>query len=121
MRFAILILLSLLPAIAPRAAWAVQPHSGEGLVVHELGHLFLLAAMGILAVRALVRSGPGWRWIGWGAGLFALWSAATGIHHLSPDPPPPWLAVLGLDHLLLIPALACFWFGLGEMADRWGL
>ncbi len=109
----------LLGAALARTAWAVQPHSGEGLVAHEVGHVFLLAAMGFLAVRALSRSRPGWRRIGWGAVLFALWSAATGTHHLAPDPAPPWMAVLSLDHLLLVPALFLFWAGLGRMTpDR---
>ncbi len=116
MRFLIRILPAILALIPARRAWAVQPHSGEGLVAHELGHLFLVAAMGLLAVRALSRPRPGWKRIGWGAVLFALWSTATGTYHLVPEPAPPWLSVLGLDHLLLIPALACFWFGLGRMA-----
>ncbi len=120
MRFRIHTLPFLLAVIPARRAWAVQTHSGEGLVAHELGHLFLLAAMGFLAVRSLSRPHPGWRRIGWGAALFALWSAATGAYHLAPEPAPPWVSILSLDHLLLIPALACFWFGLGRMGDRKG-
>lgn len=55
------VLLVLLSLATP--VWAVQAHGGvEGLVTHQLGHLFFTTGMGYLLYRlALAKTkGPGW-------------------------------------------------------------
>lgn len=96
---------------APRAAWAVQRHTGEGLVAHVIAHLALAGAFGFLGWRVLRDREARERPLGWGAALFALWSLWALTSHLRPG---SWL--LERDHLVLVPALWLVWLGLRRMA-----
>ncbi|GAB4261901.1 MAG: hypothetical protein Kow0092_11840 [Deferrisomatales bacterium] len=98
---------------APRWAWAVQAHGGEGLVAHQLGHGVLLLAMSTLALRAhRARRRPGWGRVRWGALWFCAWNAAALARHALPAQVAP---LLDFDHLLLLPALACLWAGVARL------
>ena len=70
----------------PDFAFAIQTHSeSEGIVVHQLGHLFFLFSMVILILtitsKELNRQ-KGWRLIQWAAFFFILWNITTFTAHL---------------------------------------
>lgn len=127
----------------PRVA-AVQVHGRpEGLVVHQLGHLAFLLAMGYLIAR-LSTSGrlgePGWRSVGVAAAFFALWNLDTiAVHAIVATTDPPWLGAAALieggpvaldgvlewmgylgryDSVLIVASMA--WFTLGLHRIRIG-
>ena len=100
----------------PVPAWAIQTHSGEGLVAHQMGHVLLTLAMALLACRGVRASSRGWRRIGLGAALFALWSTAAFVRHGLDPGFHPVVQALSLDHLLLVPALVVLWTGVRSLA-----
>jgi len=131
----------LLLCAAPAAA--TQTHGGaEGLIAHQLAHLFYLVSMGILVYwlrkRQLV-SRSGWRLIQFAALFLILWNINAFFVHLLDETPGlirservgtweiyittrPGLEPLAgiyylakLDHLLCVPALLCLYLGLKRL------
>jgi cytosine/uracil/thiamine/allantoin permease len=131
----------LLTAAAP--VWATQTHGEpEGLVVHQLTHLFFIFSMGLLIYwlrqRKLVKL-KAWRYIQYSAMLFILWNIDTfGVHlldeqvdlirirrldtwHLQIDTAARYRLLVfiyyiaKLDHLLCVPALLCLYMGLKRL------
>ncbi len=128
------------------AAWAIQLHqSSEGIVVHQVGHVFFLLSMValifIISVRGLNRE-KGWNMIQWSAIFFAIWNldtilahfldnqvGAVFIDHLSlmemkitaasgSDFLPILYHGLKLDHLFCVPAIFLFYRGLANILVR---
>jgi hypothetical protein len=123
--------------------WATQTQGEpEGLVVHQLTHLFFILSMGLLIYwlrrRNLVRL-KAWRYIQYSALLFILWNIDTfGVHlldeqvdliriqrlgdwHLQIDTAANYrhlgfiYYIAKLDHLLCVPALLCLYLGLKRL------
>lgn len=136
-----LIVVMLLAGATP--VWATQTHGEpEGLVVHQLSHLFFIFSMGLLIYwlrqRELVKQ-KAWRYIQYGALLFILWNIDTFCVHLLDEQvdlirirqlddlhlqidTAAWYSYLGviyyiarLDHLLCVPALFCLYLGLKRL------
>lgn len=136
-----LIVVMSLAGVTP--VWATQTHDEpEGLVVHQLSHLFFIFSMGLLIYwlrqRKLVKQ-KAWRYIQYGALLFILWNLDTFcVHlldeqvdlirirqlddlHLQIDAADPYryLGVIyyiaRLDHLLCVPALFFLYLGLKRL------
>ncbi|MCF8107143.1 MAG: hypothetical protein K9K64_16830 [Desulfohalobiaceae bacterium] len=124
----------------PAPALATQTHGQpEGLMVHQLAHIFFIVSMGILEFwlrkRNLVRE-KGWRLIQLSAILFLLWNLdAIAVHFLDEqinllqiEAMDIWrlritvaddftgLGVLyylaKFDHLLCVPAMFSLFYGL---------
>lgn len=133
-----LIFVMLLAGATP--VWATQTHGEpEGLIVHQLAHLFFIFSMGLLIYwlrrRNLVNL-KAWRYIQYSAILFILWNIDTfGVHlldeqvdlirirqldawHLQIDTAASYrhlgfiYYIAKLDHLLCVPALFCLYLGL---------
>jgi len=129
--------------LMPGSAHATQMHSGsEGIIVHQLGHLFFLLSMVTLIftinAQDLDRE-RGWRLIQYSALFFILWNLdALAVHFLDNqiaavdaqtlsvwqiriDPANNSRAlanfyyILKLDHLLCVPAIALFYRGLSKL------
>lgn len=134
-------------AILSAALWlpsqvvhATQGHSGiEGVYVHQVSHVFFCISMGILIfwlkARGLMQE-SGWRYIGYSAFLFIIWSAdAFFVHlldeqlqiiethrmgtwqiHIATSSATSWLQtiyyVAKLDHLFCVPAMLFLYIGL---------
>jgi hypothetical protein len=121
-------------------AFATQTHGGpEGLVVHQIAHLFFLTSMGTLAywiqARGLSRQ-RAWRLIRYAAIMLMVWNTDAflahlldeqtrliAVHHvdsfhLSIVPRPgfeflvPFYYLVKLDHLFCVPALILLYLGL---------
>lgn len=129
--------LVLLSLAMPDPAFALQTHAYEGLYLHQLAHLFFLAAMIFFALgiqqSRLVRH-RSWRLMAAGGWLLALWNIwAFGGHFVevlvpeesllsAPGHMVPRLAFVSwreilyylveMDHLLAVPAIFCFYFGM---------
>jgi hypothetical protein len=129
----------------PDQALALQVHAApEGLVAHQLAHIFYGTAIALLAYwlesNRLVEQ-RGWRLIQIACLLLVLWNAFAFIGHLvsieiSPDqfvgakgtlsrrilPDGTWMPVLfivlHLDHLVCVPALLCLLLGIRDIL-RW--
>ena len=128
----------------PASAWATQSHGGtEGLYVHQMSHIFFCFSMGILIywlkARGLTRH-PGWRYIGYAALLFLLWSIDAFTAHLLDEQlgivriQPVgscdiqldaqgfhgrfvWLYyIVKLDHLFCAPAMILLFLGLRKLS-----
>lgn len=126
--------------LVPVSAAGVQSHGdAEGLILHQLSHLFFILSMGGLAFwigRNGLAGAPGWRAVRWAAILFVLWSAdAFLVHWLETAsglsvPDPRRMAVSGplgalyyiarMDHLFIVPALICLYLGLRRLARTEG-
>lgn len=129
-----------LTALDPGCASAIQVHGGsEGVVVHQLGHVFLLASMGVF-VYWLRESGllkdRGWRYIMGFALFIGLWNIDVILMHyldeqgmliravrqglwtvtIENDQGSKILSLLyyigKLDHLICVPALILLYLGL---------
>lgn len=125
-------------------AAAIQAHGDpEGIVIHQLGHLFLVVSLALLIYwlrdRRLV-SQTGWRYIQYAAFFLILWNLGAFLAHLLDEqlqlvhkaPIDTWHirltvthgpALLGalyylakLDHLLCVPALWFLYKGLKSLA-----
>ncbi|MCP4114250.1 MAG: hypothetical protein GY737_02400 [Desulfobacteraceae bacterium] len=143
LQYSALILTVFLGILMPGAAHATQMHSGsEGIIVHQLGHIFFLLSMVTLIftinARGLDRE-RGWRLIQYSALFFILWNmVALAVHFLDNqiaavdvqtlsvwqiriDPANSSRALanfyylLKLDHLLCVPAIALFYRGLSKL------
>jgi hypothetical protein len=123
--------------------WATQAHGGaEGIVVHQLGHLFFVVSMGMFVYwlgKGRILSYPGWRYIMLFAVLLVVWNLDVVIMHFLDEQmgmlrmvkTGPWtvridaengsrgLALfyyLGkMDHLLCVPALFFLYLGLKNL------
>lgn len=144
--FATLVCLVIVGIASP--ALAVQTHGEpEGLVVHQISHLFFIISMATLAYwlreRRLTASG-GWRFIRYAALLLILWNFDAMIAHLldeqtqvvriiTVDPGRIRIVtsngneMLGflyylvkLDHLFCVPALVFLYLGLRRLASETG-
>ncbi len=130
----------------PDPAHATQMHSAsEGILVHQLGHLFFLVSMGILIVtiqgKQLHRE-KGWRLIQYSALFFILWNMdAVAVHildnqtsfvsttllsmtriHIEAGNHHEGLArlyyLLRLDHLLCLPAMMLLYRGISLLVKK---
>lgn len=137
------ILVLFLGVFFPPTALATQMHAGsEGILVHQLGHLFFLISM-VTLIFTISGQGldkeKGWRFIQLSAVFFILWNIdALAVHFLDNqisavdvttlsvweikiDPANKSRALanfyyfLKLDHLLCVPALALFFHGLSSL------
>lgn len=129
--------------LMPAAAFATQGHTDpEGLVVHQMSHIFFVFSMGILIywLRAwdLVRR-TGWRYIQYSALFFILWTLdAFTVHlldeglgiirvarvdpwHLRIESSPgfgwvkPLYYAVKLDHLFCVPGLIFLYLGIKRL------
>lgn len=136
----------LVTALWPEGAHAIQLHQGnEGIIVHQVGHLFFLLSMVVLVFiitgRQLNRE-YGWKMIQLSAVLFILWNLDTVLAHffdnqiraVTVENLSLWrveitamsgseLLVyfyhsLKLDHLLCVPAMFCFYRGLASLVVK---
>lgn len=130
----------------PCPALATQMHAGsEGIIVHQLGHLFFLISMVTLIFtingQGLDRE-RGWRLIQLSAAFFIVWNLdALAVHFLdnqisavdvktlsvwainiNPVNGSKALAnfyyILKLDHLLCVPAIFLFFKGLSSLLEK---
>jgi hypothetical protein len=142
--FAALLCLAILSVADP--AMAIQTHGGpEGLVVHQIAHLFFLLSMATLAywiqARGLGRQ-RAWRLIRYAAIMLMVWNIDAFIAHLLdeqtslvairqvdafhlsiiPRPGFEFLAPLyylfKLDHLFCVPALVLLYIGLRGLLNE---
>ncbi|MEW6595509.1 MAG: hypothetical protein AB1413_11635 [Thermodesulfobacteriota bacterium] len=137
----------------PAPAFALQTHAYSGFYLHQIAHLFFLAAMVFFALgirRSRFALRRPWRLMAAGAWLLALWNLwAFGGHFVEVLVPEssllretgrlvPRIAlvswrelayfIIKMDHLLAVPALFCFYFGMrgihraigGEKGQRTG-
>jgi len=127
----------------PGAASATQAHGApEGIIAHQLAHIFFIVSMGILIYwlreRNLVVE-KAWRYIQYSALFFIFWNLDTFFAHLLDEQLElvqvsriglwdirivadhgshalAWIYyVLKLDHLLCVPALAFLLAGLRRL------
>jgi len=122
----------------PGLAEATQGHGGwEGLASHLFAHIIFFSALVYLCVRIFQGRRAlhtGWKWIFFSSLIFAAWNVQTffvhiyreyltphafrGLkHHLAVNfhvqSFPDLLYYFGrLDHLLLLPALLCLFYGI---------
>lgn len=128
----------------PLPAMATQPHGDpEGIVVHQLSHVFFIFSMAILIYWLHNRKlsvKPGWREIRYAAFFLILWSADAFVVHML-DEQLGWITVsrmdawamqvepsrggvalawlyyiVKLDHLLCVPALFFLYRGLARLS-----
>lgn len=125
-------------------AWATQTHGEpEGLIVHQLAHVFFAVSMAIFAFwlhRHRLTAAAGWRLIQYAALMLILWNIdAMAAHFLGEqiqlltvtqvdtwhiqittrpgyEPLGAWFYVVKLDHLLCVPALILLYMGLRRLA-----
>lgn len=121
----------------PSPALALQAHAYQGLHIHQLAHVFFTFSMIVFALlihrRGFAERKP-WRLMAAGAWLLALWNIwAFGGHFLERAVPESSLIfmpdaqvtqlllaswkerayfIVKMDHLLAVPAIFCFYFGL---------
>lgn len=132
-------LIILLSFAAP--AGATQTHGDpEGLVVHQISHVFFMFSMGLLIYWIRTRglnTDAGWRYIQYAAGLFIIWTLdAFAAHQLDEffeviqvTRTGPWLLhieadslfiafvyyLTKMDHLWCVPALMFMYLGLRRL------
>lgn len=130
--------------LIPDLVQATQMHSAkEGILVHQLGHLFFLVSMAILILTIQgkkLHMERGWRLIQYSALFFILWNMdAISVHFLDNqsslisttlismtqiqiDSLGDGLArlyyMLRLDHLLCLPAMIFLHRGLSHLLKR---
>jgi len=136
-------LVLILVSILPNLALATQTHGEpEGLIAHQMAHLFFIISMGIfeysLRQRNLIKK-HSWRYLQFAAILFILWNIvailahfldeqvailqirAVDAWHLQITAPggDTGLAILyyfaKLDHLFCLPAMICLYLGLKKL------
>ncbi len=140
------LIMGMLFLITPGMAHAIQLHSAsEGILVHQMGHLFFLISMGILILtiqgKKLHRE-RGWRLIQYSALFFILWNLdAMGAHLLDnqthlisttlisishiqienlhhQEAMTRLYYLLRMDHLLCLPAMMLLYRGLCHLVKR---
>ncbi len=134
------VVFALLLLIVPDPAFATQMHThSEGILVHQVGHIFFLISMVILYVTIhgkALQNERGWRAIQLSALFFTLWNLdALAVHFL--DNQSGWIEtrilsiweidvstvsnalhltliyyVMRLDHLFCFPGMYFLWRGL---------
>lgn len=133
-------------ALLPPEAFAIQLHtSSEGIITHQIGHLFFLFSMVVLMLtitgRELDRQ-KGWYLIQLSAFFFILWNLDVIAAHfldnqlhivrlenisleqvrVATDNGSRALAwvyyIMKLDHLLCVPAMYLFFKGLSSLATE---
>lgn len=137
-----LAILTLLLLATP--ALATQTHGEpEGLVVHQLAHVFFCISMGVFAFwlrRHRLTASSGWRLIQYAALLLILWNLDAMVAHFLDEqvhlltitqvdtwhiridtlpgyePLGSWYYVAKLDHLFSVPALVLLYLGLRRLA-----
>lgn len=129
----------------PARAGALQLHAGsEGIITHQMGHLFFLFSMValifILTGKGLTRQ-RGWRLIQYAAVFFILWNLDAVITHFLDNQihavsmktqsltrveiiaqggsalMAGLYYFLKLDHLLCVPAMLCLYKGLSRLVE----
>lgn len=130
--------------------WMLVPEAGatqihtcvEGILVHQVGHLFFLISMVVLMITIQNNEfhlEKGWRWIQFSALFFILWNLdAFLVHYLDnqsglilsrlldvsridiqsriDSPILEYLYyILRLDHLLCLPGMVCLFLGLSHI------
>ncbi len=123
----------------PDVSWALQVHvAPEGIVAHQLAHMFFAAALALLAywleANRFVEE-KGWRLIQAACLLLILWNVVAFCGHwaadkVSPDllvgergsvtrrlllEEAPWATLyyfLSMDHLVCVPAIFCLLLGI---------
>jgi hypothetical protein len=127
--------------LIPLDAYATQLHaSSEGIITHQMGHLFFLLSMVALIFTITGKSldkQKGWRFIQYSAFFFILWNLDAVAAHffdnqiyavkieklslgqirvVSQSELLAWVYyVLKLDHLLCVPAMLFFYGGLSNI------
>lgn len=127
----------------PCPALATQMHGqAEGILVHQIGHVFFLVSMVILYVTIQskgLQKEKGWRAFQYSALFFALWNldailvhfldnqsgwirtqihspGQIGIQTLSVSHRPAFFYyIMRLDHLLCLPGMFFLWRGLSHL------
>ena len=141
----ILLSLFMVSVIIPANAFATQMHSGsEGIIVHQLGHLFFLFSM-VIIIFAIngkdLDKEKGWRLIQYSAFLFILWNIDAmcahfldnQIHAVKVEHISPWIIkitnihkssaldliyyFLKLDHIFCVPAVFLLYKGLSLILE----
>ena len=128
------------------SALAIQLHQGnEGIIVHQVGHLFFLLSMVVLVFIITGRQlnqKKGWRLIQYSAILFIIWNLDTILAHffdnqiravtvknlslwqvkISAMSGSEFLVLfyhsLKLDHIFCVPALYLFYRGLANLVAQ---
>ena len=131
--------------LLPLDVYATQIHtSSEGIITHQVGHLFFLFSMGVLILTIIgkgLNKQKGWRMIQYSAFFFILWNIDAVIAHFldnqvhaikienisltqiklvsqNDSSVLPWLYyTLKLDHLLCVPAMLFLFKGLSNLVD----
>ena len=131
--------------LMPFDAYATQLHaSSEGIITHQMGHLFFLCSMVVLIFTVTGKGlniQKGWRLIQYAAFFFILWNLdaitahffdnqihAVKIENISfgkiqivanndSSPLAFFYYVLKLDHLLCVPAMLFLYRGLSNIVD----
>lgn len=131
--------------LLPLDAYATQLHaSSEGIITHQIGHLFFLFSMVVLIFTISgkgLANQKGWRLIQYSAFLFILWNIGVITAHLLDNQIHvvtmenislgqtrvnarngsailAWFYyILKLDHLLCVPAMVFFFQGLSNLVN----
>lgn len=126
--------------------FAIQLHGDpEGLFVHQIAHVFFIISMATLIYwlfRVKIIFHKGWRFIGVAAVFFILWNIDAFVGHaiegskgvamviegdswsgtvrfsLLTDSMAVLYYLLKLDHLLCVPGIVSFYFGLKELSEN---
>lgn len=134
------VLVLILTAVCPGPLFAIQAHgSNEGVVVHQMGHLFFFVSMAAFIYwlrESRISRNSGWRCIMWFALFMGLWNLDVLLMHFLDEQTRlievtktgPWdvmiqsengslllplIYYLGkLDHLICAPALYFLYLGL---------
>ena len=130
----------------PQNLYALQLHAGsEGIITHQIGHLFFLFSMVVLMLIISDKgldSHKGWRLIQMSAFFFILWNLCAIAAHfmdnqiyavsverlsrsyarinvLNNSSSLAWVYYgLKLDHLLCVPAMICLYKGLSCLVEE---
>jgi len=129
--------------LLPADGHATQLHASlEGIITHQVGHLFFLFSM-VALIFTLTGKGlnrqKGWRWIQYSAFFFILWNLDTMAAHFLDNQiyavkienlslthirvitqydstVLAWVYyILKLDHLLCVPAMIFFYKGISNL------
>ena len=125
---------------SPTLSYALQAHGYKGLYVHQGAHIFFILAMLSFIFRihnSKLKKRAEWKWISHGALLLSLWNVwaftghvieiyipAENIKLLAGKQVPSILIsswkevayfILKMDHLVSVPAVICFYFGIKKI------
>ena len=140
--FGIILVITLIPS----QGYAIQLHaSSEGIITHQIGHLFFLFSMGALIFTITgkgLEKQKGWRLIQYSAFFFILWNLGAFTAHFfdnqihaikienitlykiklittNNSSTLAWFYyVLKLDHLLCVPAIFFLYKGLSSLVNE---